>query len=248
MIDFEHISVDYEPYPIGLIRPAFAPDKYRELVQAFPSIELFKYKKSIGEKYSLSQVNNSRAYSQFVRQSPPWRRFHAFVHSNHFIRDVYAMLRSRHIDLGPCSTSLGARITKRASAWKRGLPQPHFPRLKARFEFSAMPIAGGNIRPHTDSMRKTVTMVVPMLEDDEWNERWGGGTSVVRPKDPTRLFSRTNAYANFEDVKNIKTFQFLANQCLIFVKTYNSWHAVWPMKGEDSSKLRKTLTINIDRS
>ena len=248
MIDLEHILVDYEPYPIGFMRPAFDPDEYRELVQAFPPIELFKYKESKGDKYSLSQVNNNRAYRRFIRQSPPWRRFHAFVHSNQFIHDVYSMLRSRHVDLGPCSISLGARIAERAKAWKRGLPQPHFPKLKARFEFSAMPITGGNIRPHTDSIRKSVTMVVPMLEEDEWDERWGGGTSIVRPKDSTRLFNRANAYADFDDVEDIKTFPFLPNQCLIFIKTYDSWHAVWPMKGEDKSKLRKTLTINIDRS
>jgi len=248
MIDFEQISIDYEPYPIGLIKPVFKPETYRELVEAFPPIEIFKYKESKGEKYSLSQVNNSRAYRQFVRESPPWRRFHDFIHSKRFIQDVYAALRSQHVDLGPCSTNLGSKLALRASAWKRGLPQPHFPRLKSRFEFSAMPITGGNIRPHTDSMRKSVTMVIPMLKDDEWDERWGGGTSVVRPKDPTRLFNRANAYADFDDVDNIKTFPFMANQCLIFVKTYNSWHAVWPMKGDDKSKLRATLTINIDRS
>ena len=248
MIDFKHMTIDYEPYPMGLIRPAFSSDVYRELVRTFPPIELFKYKESKGEKYSLSQVNNNRAYRRFVSQSPPWRRFHDFIHSKRFIHDVYAMLRSRHIDLGPCSTSLKTRVAERAKAWHRGLPQPHFPRYKARFEFSAMPITGGNIRPHTDSVRKAVTMVVPMLEDNEWDGSWGGGTSVVQPKDPTRLFNRANAYADFGDVENVKTVPFLPNQCLIFVKTYNSWHAVWPMEGGDKSKLRKTLTVNIDRS
>jgi hypothetical protein len=248
MLDYSHVSIDYEPYPIGLTRPAFQPEVYQELVRTFPPIELFKYKKSKGEKYSLSQVNNSKNYHQYVKQSEPWRRFHDFIHSDHFIRDVYDLLRSHHVDLGPCSTDLKARIHQRASAWKKGLPQPHFPRLKARFEFSAMPITGGNILPHTDSPGKSVTMVVPMLGDDEWDERWGGGTSIVRPRDPSRLFNRANAYLDFEDVENVKTFPFLPNQCLIFVKTYNSWHAVWPMQGSERSTLRKTLTINIDKS
>ena len=248
MIDYGHISIDYEPYPIGVTKPAFQPDFYRELVRTFPPIELFKYKESKGDKYSLSQVNNSKNYRQFLSRSAPWRRFHDFVHSDHFISDVYEMLRSHHIDLGPPSIDLKDRMVQRATAWKRGVPQPHFPRLKARFEFSAMPITGGNILPHTDSTRKSVTMVVPMLDDDEWDESWGGGTSIVRPKDPTRLFNRENAYMEFDEVENVKTFPFVPNQCLIFVKTYNSWHAVWPMKGTERSTLRKTLTINIDRS
>ena len=125
---------------------------------------------------------------------------------------------------------------------------PQFPKYKARFEFSAMPITGGNILPHTDSIRKSVTLVVPILHQDEWDESWGGGTSIVRPKDPTRLFNRTNAYMDFDEVETVKTFPFVPNQCLIFVKTYNSWHAVWPMTGSDKSILRRTLTINIDKS
>lgn len=248
MIDYDHLFFDYEPYPIGITRPAFQQDFYRELVRTFPPIELFKYKESKGDKYSLSQVNNSKNYHQFVKQSPPWRRFHEFIHSDHFICDVHDMLRSRHIDLGPSSVDLKTRLYQRANAWKRGVPQPHFPRHKARFEFSAMPITGGNILPHTDSIRKSVTMVVPMLDEDEWDESWGGGTSIVRPKDPTRLFNRANAYMAFEDVETVKTFPFQPNQCLVFIKTYNSWHAVWPMKGADKSILRKTLTINIDSS
>ena len=38
----------------------------------------------------------------------------------------------------------------------------------------------------------------------------------------------------------------MPNQCVIFVKTFNSWHAVYPMTGHGSQALRKTLTINIE--
>src|SRR3546814_14145884 len=75
------------------------------------------------------------------------------------------------------------------SAVKRGAPQPHFPKLRARFEFSSMPITGGSIRPHTDATSKLVTMVIPMLRDGEWQDDYGGGTSVVWPKDRSRTFN-----------------------------------------------------------
>jgi hypothetical protein len=57
-----------------------------------------------------------------------------------------------------------------------------------------------------------------------------------------------NHYLDFDDVEQLKTFPFVPNQCLVFIKTNNSWHAVWPMRGNDKSVLRKTLTINIESS
>ena len=96
-----------------------------------------------------------------------------------------------------------------------------------------MPVTGGSIRPHTDAVSKVVTMVIPMLHEGEWKEEYGGGTSVVWPKDRTRSFNQV---------------PFEPNQCLVFVKTYDSWHAVWPMTGNDPTILRRTLTINIESS
>ena len=125
---------------------------------------------------------------------------------------------------------------------------PHFPRLKARFEFSAMPITGGNILPHTDHPKKLVTMVIPLLRNGEWNHAWGGGTTIVWPKERARIFNRMNHYLGFDEVDNLKTFAFEPNQCLVFIKTNNSWHAVLPMTGDKPTILRNTLTINIESS
>ena len=30
-------------------------------------------------------------------------------------------------------------------------------------------------------------MVVPILHDNEWNEAWGGGTTIVWPKDRSKV-------------------------------------------------------------
>ena len=60
------------------------------------------------------------------------------------------------------------------------------------------------------------------------------------------MFNRVNRYLDFEDVDEVKTFPFLPNQALIFVKTFNSWHAVMPMTAPRDDKLRKTITINIE--
>jgi hypothetical protein len=69
---------------------------------------------------------------------------------------------------------------------------------------------------------------------------------MVWPKDKTKIFNRVNSYLDFDQVEPMKTFPFEANQCLVFIKTNNSWHAVLPMTGDDPKILRKTLTINIE--
>jgi hypothetical protein len=57
-----------------------------------------------------------------------------------------------------------------------------------------------------------------------------------------------NSYLDFDDVTELKTFPFEPNQCLVFIKTNNSWHSVFPMTGNDRKILRKTVTINIESS
>lgn len=248
MLNFERISFDYEPFPIGLAPSVLEEGLYRQLVEDFPPADLFRYKPDKGGKYSLSQVNHAAAYRKFITSTPSWSRFHGYIKSPKFIEDSLAMLKQHHLDLGFPMPGLWEQIYLKMRAMKRGNPLPHFPKLKARFEFSAMPITGGNILPHSDHPKKTITMVIPMLKAGEWNEAWGGGTSVVWPKDRRRVFNQVNSYLEFDEVDCLKTFAFGPNQCLVFVKTHNSWHAVFPMQGEDPSILRKTLTINIESS
>jgi hypothetical protein len=248
MLHYEKLEFDYEPYPIGMARPALDPDIYRALVESFPPIEIFEFKAEKGGKYSLSQVNNPKKYINFVRSSPPWQLFYSYIKSRKFVESALEMLKKHDIDLGFPSPPLLEQTYMKLRALKRGNPIPHFGNLKARFEFSAMSAAGGNILPHTDHPKKIITMVIPMLRTGEWDDKWGGGTTVVWPIDKKKIFNRMNSYLDFDKVTPLKTYPFEPNQCLVFVKTNNSWHAVWPMTGSDPAVLRRTLTINIESS
>jgi hypothetical protein len=248
MLNYDSLELEYEPFPIGIAHPAMDEADYLELVESFPPVELMRYKPDKGGKYSLSQVNHPKAYRKFVRETPAWRRFHDYVKSPGYIEGALEMLRRHHIDLGFPMPPFWEQVYLKVRALKRGNPVPHFPSLKARFEFSAMPVTGGNILPHTDHQKKVITMVITMLKEGEWDDAWGGGTSMVWPKDRSRAFNRVNDYLDFDEVDCIKTFPFRPNQCLVFIKTDFSWHAVWPMTGNDPTKLRRTLTINIESS
>jgi hypothetical protein len=245
-LHLDAIHFDYDPFPIGVVRDVFDAATYAEMVDSFPTVEDFVAKHGVGVKYSLSQANNRRAYVRFLRRHPVWQRFRDHVKSRHFIRDVLAALRRHGIDLALYEPPFAERMRQRLRAIKRGRPLPRTPRLRARFEFSAMPSTGGGIRPHTDDPAKIVTLVVSMVRPGEWRPEWGGGTSVVWPKDATRSFNLGNRYLEFDEVRTLKTFPFQPNQCIVFVKTSSSWHMVEPITGPDPSVLRRTLTINIE--
>jgi hypothetical protein len=245
MIDLGNATFDYEPYPAGVVKPVFEPGLYERLVASYPDKSLFEFKPALGNKYSLSEVNHAAQYDQFIRGNADWQRFHAYVKGDDFVPQVLAFLKARHIDLGLDRYKVVSRapIERRASALSRLRRRTE---LSARFEFSMMGADGGSILPHTDTPQKLVTLVFSMAREGEWNPAWGGGTDIVLPKDRTRIYNHLNRYLGFEDVDVLKTLEFTPNQCVIFVKTYNSWHSVSPMTGTGTDALRRTLTVNIE--
>jgi len=246
MLALDTLTFIYDPYPIGSAEPAFPLDVYERLCSSFPPAHLFEYQPSLGHKYSLSEVNHPEQYEGYVRSQEPWRAFHHWIKRGAFPYEVLAVLRARRIDLGITSRPLGLRERARgAVAALRGEGRGA-PRLGARFEFSMLPAAGGCIKPHTDQPRKLVTLVVGMCAAGEWDPAYGGGTDVMRPKDITRNYNFVNAQLDFDEVDVLRTFPYRPNQCVVFVKTFNSLHAVRPMRGNGGDLMRKTLTINIE--
>jgi hypothetical protein len=246
LFSYDNLQFRYEPFPIGIAKPAIAPDLYRELVRTYPAQDLFAYLPKVGHKYSLSEKSNGEAYRRFIAAHPSWRELHAWIKSENFIPAVMGALKAHHVDLGHKPLSESKRALKTMKNLARGRSRPLPPRLSTRFEFSMLPADGGYIMPHTDSPSKIVTLIVSMTAEDEWQPSFGGGTDVNRPKDVRLAFNRMNAQADFAEMEVLDTFEFTPNQVVVFVKTFNSWHSVRPMSGKDSPLMRKTLTINIE--
>jgi hypothetical protein len=244
--NYDHLQFRYEPFPIGLAKPLMDAAGYRDMLAAYPDRELFAYLPELGHKYSLSEKNNPKRYQEIVGR-PIWREFHSWLKSDRFIAGVLQALRERHIDLGykKLPTPAG-RLAKLARNALRGRLDPGRPPLAARFEFSMLPAAGGHIVPHTDAPGKIITLVVSMVDESEWDPAFGGGTDVNRPRDPALAYNELNRQARFEDMEVVDSFDFTANQAVVFVKTFNSWHSVRPMAGNGSDAMRRTLTINIE--
>ena len=86
MIDLRSATFDYEPYPIGLIKPVFDEGTYQSAWSPpIRGVELFKHKPALGNKYSLSEVNHRAQYERFIAGTPDWKRFHAYVKGKDFV-------------------------------------------------------------------------------------------------------------------------------------------------------------------
>ncbi|HUS10880.1 MAG TPA: 2OG-Fe(II) oxygenase [Pyrinomonadaceae bacterium] len=249
MFHFDDLVFDYEPYPIGVTRAVFQDELYRQLVADFPAPELFEYKEVLGHKYSLSEVNNPEKYHEFVQAHDTWKTLHQWIKRPQFPFEIFDMLSKHNIELGvprpPARSTSG--LHEFYNKLRRGRTASSLPRLNTRFEFSMLPADGGCIKPHTDHPQKIVTLVVAILQPSEWNDAYGGGTEVMKPKDIGKNYNFVNNQLDFDEVETLRTFAYRPNQCVVFIKTFNSLHGVRPMKGQGTNLMRKTLTINIEK-
>lgn len=245
--NYDDLEFRYDPFPIGVARGLIEAQRYKELNANWPNTGLFKYMPELGHKYALSQKFHGKQYHQFIRSNPVWREMHSWIKSNDFVYGVMDTLLEHHIDLGHSERASSLRQwVKYVKSVLRGQAAHRRNRLSARFEFQMMPVTGGHILPHTDTPAKIVTLVVSMVQPGEWDPKTGGGTDMNRPKDMRFVYNQLNRQARFEEMDVIGTFDFEPNQAVIFIKTFNSWHSVRPMTGDDPNKMRKTLIINIE--
>jgi hypothetical protein len=245
LMSFDEAMVLYEPYPIAYFTNFLDSNLYGSMIKEWPEFALFKAMPDLGKKYSLSERNNPHHYLYHIRQSKPWLEFYSFIKSDGFIESVIAYLASINVDLCVGKRKIVSKNQKKHSSIISRIKR--ITELSARFEFSLMDSNGGSILPHTDAGDKIITLVISAVENGEWDHSWGGGTQICLPKERSKIYNQRNNYLQFEDVDTIKEFPFVANQCICFIKTYNSWHQVTPLRGPAGGPLRKTITINIEK-
>ncbi len=233
----------YKPYPIGNLINLIDPKIYDKLVDEFPKKELFEFKKDLGKKFSLSEINNRKIYFNLIKTNKLWSMFFKYIKSDKFKDEVFRMLKQNNIDLGLIEDETKLNKVGFKENFKNFFRRRK--KINSRFEFSMMSADEGHILPHTDSSHKLITIVIPILKGDEWDKNWGGNTSILEPMDEKMNFNMINKYLKFSEVKVINEMEFKKNSSTIFIKTFNSLHCVFPMKGP-INELRKSLTINIE--
>lgn len=247
MIQLNKTVFDYTPFPIGVISEAIAPDLYEKFVDAFPPKELFQFKQSLGNKYSLSEINNPAQYHEYIKRSKLWTDFYQYVKSSDFVTSVITTLRENNLKLGLENVLIKQKNQGGRGSLLSGLEDrlTKKPYLSTRFEFSMLNGDGGYLLPHTDSPSKVITLVLTICKKGEWDVSYGGGTAINSPIDDKKYFNYLNEQLKFEEVTTLKTVEFEPNQIMLFIKTFNSLHSVSPVKAPKYS-LRRTITINIE--
>lgn len=224
IFNWDNVSVRHEPYTVFYIRNLVDQRLYNRLADTFPLLSQFRHRETLGNKYLLTEAEGE-AYYDFINGNPQWQEFYNEIKSADFREQVLLFLRSQ---------------TKQSLTGNR--PADDF---VSRFEFSALPTNGGSQRPHTDSPRKVVTLVLSVMKEGEWDPNWGGGTSICTPRDESLRSNYSNQYLDFDDVEVIDTFPFVPNGCVMFVKTAVSWHCVPPISAPGNGVLRKTVAISL---
>lgn len=217
-IDFQRMQVYEDPFVHGVIENAVPDELYIKMVSEYPNESLFKYMGGHYNKYSLSEVNNPDQYYSFIKSSTVWSQVYQYV-KKRLVGDVLRYLS------------------------EKGLPLPSG-KLVSRFEFSSLPAMGGKIDPHTDIKSKVVTLILSMRNpSDDWDSSWGGGTDILRPVDPAKELQ--DYEAPLSEFERVRTFDYVPNQCVFFVKNDKSWHSAGPFAGPHGP-MRRTITINIE--
>ena len=249
MLDFTKLEMRYEPFPIGVASPVLDPATYGAMVDQFPDVDLFESHESLGKpgaKLTFSERSDPTRYRDFVQSRPAWRELYQHIKSDAFPYGIVDMLRRNYVDLGYERVSRSHRALKvvrnRSFAYLVRNPS-----LRARFEFSILRGDGGHLPPHTDAPSKVATLIISMLRPGEWDPAYGGGTDLLKPRDWSRSYNEMNETVEFEEMEIVDSYPFRPNQAIVFVKTYNSWHAVSPILAGDPNVLRRTLTITIEK-
>lgn len=253
MLNFSNAVFDYVPYPIGIATSVFEPRAFEELTSEFPPLELFRDVGNYGDdgrKYGLSMAYHPDKYQAFLASNRVWGEFARYIASKAFVANVLETLNAHSLRLGLEKYPVGdipraVQLKHAVRSLVRLQPPREMRSVRTRWEFSVLPGIGGASPPHTDHPSKVVTLVIPMCKPGEWQDSYGGGTSVVIPKDERKIFNQLNEPLEAKDVNLHKTFQFRPNQCLVFIKTYNSWHAVLPTTAPAEQSWRRSVNVNL---
>ena len=254
MLNLNNYNYSHQPFPYIICKNIFNDKIYSDLIQNFPNIELFKdlslIDKNKFKKYCLSPRNNKFNFNKFVSTNSTYKEFYKYIKSQAFKEKLINefLIQKVNIDFGIKLNKKNnlKKIVKDLLNFKWPLPEQNF---KITMEFSLLPTDGGFLAPHNDGTDKLTSIVIPIINKEEENffRNGIGSTSLLEIKDKNKIFNIVNNTYTFDDVNIVKNINFERNNMLIFFKTYNSLHGVYPIEKHETYIERRSITINIEK-
>ena len=253
MINLEKSNFFVDPYTHCVFDNIFSENDYDDLVKNFPDIgEMVKMEDPKNNnkfnKYQLSSRNHKIRFNNFLKKNIICKKISDYLLSDFFLEYLIKILKKNNIEFGiPIRKKSKKRIVfdllKKITPGYFIKPKEI---LNVVLEFSAIPINGGFLKPHSDGPSKLASIVIP-IRDQKWNDEYKGGTNLLKPNDEKKTFNVVNNTLEFEETSILKTIEFNKNQMLVFPKSYNSLHSVGPLNGNDKNYFRRSLTLNIEK-
>jgi len=192
------------PYPWINFDGFLSPEKFAELHENFPPLDLFAWHQEMPRRDG---------------QRPHNRYYLAYETSIYAKRDHKSKGVVRHDDL--------------PEVWQRFIEELNegpayrdfITRMLGVSDFDIryawhIGVTDSEVSPHTDSRKKLGTHIFYFNTDDDWNTAWGGETLVLEGK------LTTAANPDFDEFSNAHAAPFLNNQSFFFKNTPNGWHGV----------------------
>jgi hypothetical protein len=231
---FSHreVSTYQSPFFHGCI-DNYLPDRiYRSLLDTFPDQTL-----RINYSANVTLESNIAGLNDFWRASPFCQNLLSFFTSARFLQDVRkfvtpAIERERGL--------ADQREWYYVNSWSGATEGQERKPIRINFKFSRL-TSGEWIPPHTDNPCKLLSLLIYFAGSD-WRESYGGGTEIYEPKFTALKNNWRGIEMPFELMNRRRTFGFLPNRLIFFLKSRNSWHGVLPLACPDG-KFRNSLLI-----
>tara|TARA_A200000113_G_C8763351_1_gene321806 strand:- start:17 stop:862 length:846 start_codon:yes stop_codon:yes gene_type:complete len=228
-----------KPFPFFCWDNFLPTDVYKELEACWPDDSYFK-SSIYGGKQSI-QKNQSDLVEKFFDKNQIWRDLLCLFDSQQFIDDAKQFIKPLQFPHRPIISMKKWKLNKQKNL------SNFFTTNEVEIDWELSRYNKNNfLSPHTDRLTKYISLLL-YFPDRKWNQGYGGGTVMYESKEKKYERNWGNVYIPLEYMNKVKTFEYIENRMVGFIKTANSWHGVEPIN-QPSNIYRKALAINISLS
>ncbi len=203
----EQLFIQNQPFPWYNFDSFLIPEGFQQLLQDFPSLELFEKHEGLERVYA--QRPHNRYYLAYETSI-----YHQIEHKERGIVDY------KHL---PPSWQMFIKELETSQIYQNFIKSLfEVTDFKIRYAWH-MGVTNSEVSPHKDAEQKIGTHIFYFNTSDDWDTAWDGSTLVLGNK----LTDSMNP--DFSDFTTAIAAQLTNNRSFLFKNTPNAWHGVKPL-------------------